>query len=373
MISNEPKNILLVQLFSNGDCLYATAVARQIKEDFPNSHLTWAIAGFCRNIIDNNPYVNTVRIVDDVPKSDTPAFRKFKSKVYKEKQEGLWDEVFITTNMDENQALYDGTIRGMIFRAYPFPINVPIQPVLKLTEEEKNRVDIFAEKNKLQHYKNVILWEYTPQSGQSMLRFDFVMKLARQITLLPSTCILLSSANSFPSTEKIIDASILNVRENAALSHYCTLLIGCSSGITWLSTSSAAKFLPMVQLLNPHTAFLNAPSIDFKRYNISTENLLEIIHINEETVYNCIKTIIETGFAQAKKRYNEILPLQFNTTRKIVYNLLCYLQFDAIARHYNIITSIYGRNPLFLKQFTLAIITFPFKLAVNVFRKRFTL
>ena len=27
--------ILLVQLYSNGDCLYATTVAQQIKKDFP--------------------------------------------------------------------------------------------------------------------------------------------------------------------------------------------------------------------------------------------------------------------------------------------------------------------------------------------------
>ena len=43
-----PKKIILVQLYSNGDCLYATAVARQIKQDFPGSHLTWAIAHFVK-------------------------------------------------------------------------------------------------------------------------------------------------------------------------------------------------------------------------------------------------------------------------------------------------------------------------------------
>ena len=51
MINNEPKNILLVQLFSNGDCLYATTIARQIKQDYPGCKLTWAIASFCKDII----------------------------------------------------------------------------------------------------------------------------------------------------------------------------------------------------------------------------------------------------------------------------------------------------------------------------------
>ena len=51
------KKILLVQLYSNGDCLYATAVARQIKQDFPGCHLTWVIAGVYKNIIAQNPYL----------------------------------------------------------------------------------------------------------------------------------------------------------------------------------------------------------------------------------------------------------------------------------------------------------------------------
>ncbi len=54
------KKILLGQLGRRGDCLYATAVARQIKEDFPVCHLTWAISSMCRPVIDNNPYVDKI-------------------------------------------------------------------------------------------------------------------------------------------------------------------------------------------------------------------------------------------------------------------------------------------------------------------------
>ena len=364
------KKILLVQLYSNGDCLYATAVARQIKQDFPGCHLTWVIAGFCKNIVAQNPYVDEVVVTDEVAKNDVVAFRKFKRKVSEEKKEGKWDEVFITHNMDDNQALYDGTIRGMIFRAYPFPITVPVQPVVLLTDIEKQTVKLFAEKSKLAQFSNIILWEYAPQSGQSVLSFDFVMKVAERITKIPDTCVILSSANSFSSTEKIIDASSLAVRENAALTHYCSLLIGCSSGITWLSTSSAAKQLPMLQLLDGQAYFRNAPSVDFQRYGISTNELIELIEFDEEKIYKAVQSIIDEGIVAAKKKFNEALPLQFNTTRKVVYNLLCYLQFKAIAKHYSITKSIYGMNPLFIKQFVLAFLTFPFKFIANKWRKR---
>lgn len=367
---DNPRRILLVQLYSNGDCLYATAVARQIKQDFPGCHLTWNIAGSCKNIISQNPYVDEVLVTDEVPKNDIIAFRKLKKKVFREKEEGKWDEVFVTHNMDDNQALYDGTIRGMIFRAYPKPITVPVQPVLVLSEEETHRVKLFTETNKVQQFKNVILWEFAPQSGQSVLSFDFVRKVAERIIQLPGTCVILSSANSFSSTEKIIDASILSVRENAELTHYCSLLIGCSSGITWLSTSSAAKQLPMLQLLDPQAYFRNAPSVDFNRYGISTNELIELIQFDEEKIVQAVKTIVEEGIITAKEKFNEPLPLQFNATKKVVYNLLCYWQFKAIAKHYRITTSIYGRHPLFIKQFILAFLTFPFKLIANKWRKR---
>jgi len=132
---NNPRRILLVQLYSNGDCLFATAVARQIKQDFPGCHLTWLIAKSCKDIISGNPYLDEVQVTDEVDKNDVIAFRELKKKVFQEKKERRWDEVFVTHNMDDNQALYDGTIRGMIFRAYPSPVTVTVQPVLVLSEE----------------------------------------------------------------------------------------------------------------------------------------------------------------------------------------------------------------------------------------------
>lgn len=366
---SNPKKILLVQLFSNGDCLYATAVARQIKADYPGCNLTWAIARFCQNIIHNNPYVDDVLVTEEVRKNDVAALRKYKRKVFAEKAAGKWDEVFVTTNMDTNLAYYDGTIRGMILRAYPSEINVPVQAVLELADDEKEGIQSFAEQRNLQNFKNVILWEYAPQSGQSELNFEMVMSVAKEFIKAPSTCVILSSANKFEEADDIFDASGLSVRQNAGLTHYCTLLIGCSSGITWLTTSSAAKFLPMVQLLNPNTAFINTPSVDFERFDIAHNGLIEMGTFNESAIYECVSTIINEGFSAASK-YNQIIPLQFNTTKIIVYNLLVYREFAAIRKHYKIMKSIYGNDPRLLKAFAAGFAGFPFKLLKNIWTKR---
>ncbi|MCX6323171.1 MAG: hypothetical protein NTZ41_03105 [Sphingobacteriales bacterium] len=368
-MSNVTSYILLVQLYANGDCLYATTLARQIKHDYPGCHLTWAISPSCKSIIDLNPYVDAVRLVPEVPKNDEKAFRKFRKKIFAEKKTGKWNEVFMAMNAGPNLALYDGTIRGMIFRTYPRAISVPLQPVLVLSETEKKNVAEFAAKHQLHTFRRVILWEYAPQSGQVLLHADWVKHLAKKITSTADTCVILSSANRFESSGKIIDASTLSVRENAALTHYCNLLIGCSSGITWLSTSSAAKQLPMIQLLNPDSMFMNAPSVDFLRYGIDASGLIEMTTINTDHLVSCLQAIEGKGFATAKAIYNEQIPVHFKTSRNIAYNLLCYLDFGCIFRHFKIMTGFYGYQPALIGQFVLAFLEFPFRLIKNCLKK----
>lgn len=52
--------ILLGQLGANGDCLYATALARQLKQDFPGCHLTWAVGAANRGVLANNPDIDAL-------------------------------------------------------------------------------------------------------------------------------------------------------------------------------------------------------------------------------------------------------------------------------------------------------------------------
>jgi hypothetical protein len=362
--------ILLVQLYSNGDCLYATAVARQIKQDYPNAHLTWAIADFCRGIIDNNPYVDDILIVDSVAKNDVVAYRAFRNRVYEEKRKGHWNEVVITNLLYDRQANYDGCIRSAIFRGYKLVISVPVQPVLQLMLNETENAAAFAQHHNLSGYKEVILFEYAPQSGQSPLNFDFAVKIAELLTSDRGIAIILSSAKKIEvSSSQIIDGSSLNLRETAALTHYCTFLIGCSSGITWISTSSAAKQLPMVQLLNADTKWVNAVSRDFQRFGISSSSLIELIDFDKDKLLMVLRHALK-NFDEARKLYNQAIPLHFKTTRNIVYNLLCYFQFPAIWQHIRANYRVYGHNINFYREVCLAILVFPFRLVGNLVRKR---
>ena len=368
MISKEPLKILLVHLYANGDCLYATTVAKQIKMDYPNAKLTWAIADFCSAIIKNNPYVDEILSLKNITKDHLGKFKKLKKDFLIQKEKGIWDEVFVTHNLD-NQALYDGTIRGMVLNAYPHPITVPIQPVLHLSGEEIQAAENFAIANNLIAFKNVILWEFAPQSGQSVINLDKVLELSRRISLIPSTCVILTSGKKIPAIENVFDASVLSIRENAALTHFCTLLIGSSSGITWLTTSDAAKPLPMIQLFDQDVAFLNAPSVDFKRFGIDNIKLIEITEVSDDLIHNCVKEVLETNFESAKLDYNQNIKLTFTTTRSIVYNLLCYVEIREVIKHFRVMTRLHGHNKRFLSTFFKAILGFPFRLIGNVVKK----
>jgi hypothetical protein len=169
--------------------------------------------------------------------------------------------------------------------------------------------------------------------------------------------------------QKIIDGSSLSLRETAALTHHCSLLLGCSSGITWVSTSQAARQLPMIQLLNAYTTWVNPVSRDFKRFGLPENSVIELTDFNKEMVVSCIQNSLQ-DFAAARNTYNQAIPLHFKTTRNIVYNLLCYLHFKAIVKHIIINTMVYGFNLSFYKEVLMGFIIFPFRLVYNIFQKR---
>lgn len=364
------KKILLVQLYSNGDCLYVTAIARQIKQDFPGSHLVWAIASFCKEILTGNPYVDEIMEVTGIAKNDARAFRRFKKKVLQQKAAGTYEEVFITQALDSNQCYYDGTIRGNLFRTYPFPITVPVTPVLRLTQKEMDNAQAFALQHKLSQYDQVLLFEFAPQSGQLQITKEFVIGIAEGIVQKGRRAVVLSSGTPITHRdEKIIDGSKLSLRETAALTHHCTHLLGCSSGITWISTSEAAKPLNMVQLVDAQAKWQNAVSRDFERFHLRVESVIDLVQFDKTTVIDCIDDAM-IDFTTARKKHNQPVPLQFRTTRRIVYNLLCYLQLGAIGRHIRVNREVYGHNLSFYAAVIAGFLTFPFKLIRNLVIKR---
>jgi hypothetical protein len=301
------KRFLIGQLACFGDCLYITTLVKQIKTDFPDSHITWAVSSKYKTILLLNPYIDEIWEID-IQNNDfyKAGWKTFEAEAKRRQAKGIYDEL-IFTQISPNWNYYDGTIRTSELNGYKRPITISNNPVVKLSEREVERVKAFAIENKLSSYKDVILFEYAPGSGQSFVNLEFAITVAENITNeFNNVCFILSSPKALNHPNALItDASSLTYRENAELTKYCTLLIGCSSGITWLATSDWAKQLHTVQLLNRDAPYFAGVKYDFDYWNASTSHIIEVTLNSTDYVTGCLKAILNEGFDAAKQQYDE--------------------------------------------------------------------
>jgi ADP-heptose:LPS heptosyltransferase len=81
------QKVLMVLFNSNGDSLYGTVIAKQIKEvDYPGCHLTWAINTNCKQSIVNNPFVDKIwEVKTKKVLTDIHEWNDFKNKLEQSK------------------------------------------------------------------------------------------------------------------------------------------------------------------------------------------------------------------------------------------------------------------------------------------------
>jgi len=318
---NRRKHFLIGQLGSYGDCLYATTVARQIKTDYPNCHLTWGIGSIYRSILEGNPYIDEIWEFPLSTRNDLlNRWQQFENEAVERKKRGDFDGIFLTQVFPNNLKNFDGTLRSSIFRGYNRPITVPVNPVMRLSAPEVENVHNFAESHHLEERKHVILFECSPKSGQSFVTLDFAMEVSKRlINRIPDLCVIISSNDPVRSPdERIIDGSVLSFRENAELTKYCTLLVGCSSGISWLSTSDWAKPLQMVQLLKKKTYMYASFVHDHNYHGIASDSIIEMTECSIDTLAECISAIFSDGFMKARPIYHEKMQVNFRHYAAIV-------------------------------------------------------
>lgn len=360
------KRILLVHLVSLGDCIYVTAVARQIKQDYPGCHLTWAISNRCSQVIQNNPYVDEIWEVYLEKMSDAweSAWEETKKKALEKKEKGLYDFLFFTQLYPDNIGNYDGTIRSSTFRGYPCPISIPITPFIRLNDKEIENVKNFVTQNRIAKFKHIILFESSPGSIQSPMNNFFALKISKKIIDNFEDAVVLITSHQKIDThhDRIIDASTLTFRENAELSKYCNLLIGCSSGITWLLTSNWAKKIPTIQILKTGAITFEFASVsyDLEYWGQPIDHIIEITKFDEEYIYNCVKMTLEEGIYEARKKYNEKLKPRIISLVLIIGDLIYFKKFKEII---DVVRNFRNRNDSSITFIIfIIIVTFPYLL-----------
>jgi hypothetical protein len=367
----KPNSIWLLHLFSNGDCLYATTIARQIKKDYPGSALVWIISLKCAAMLKNNPDIDEIKTVDIIPGKDPiKLYEELVKSAVQKKEQGEILDFFATQIIGDNFAQYDGCVRTSIYRCYPKPISIDQTPILCLEESEKKASSVFFSNHQLDKYKRRILFECAPMSGQALMTEQFIAAVCKQIIDRTDACIILSSYKTIPiDLPGVIDGSTLSIRETVAFSHSCDLLIGCSSGITWACTSTAGKDIPMLQILDKKAYIFNPPSIAIELAGGSNQQIIELFDFEETSISSCVATVFEKGIVAAKTLYNQPTKKQFRLFRGIVHSFLKQAKFKMIFNFIRMNLSVNGLNPSMCYKILQGFLFFPIELINDKIKK----
>ena len=347
-------NILLGQLGSNGDCLYATTIARQIKHDFPGCHLTWAISSLCKSVIENNPDVDEIWEIEVATWGDlNDAWFAFEAETARELARGRYDHVFLTQICPNRFGNYDGTVRPSIFRNYPRPITVPVETVIHLSDYEKQKVAQWVDDQHLTDFGQVVIFECSSKSGQSFVTPALAADIASLVAKTnPDVAFILSTHEPVAADiPQILHGGALSMRETAALTHYADLFVGCGSGLTVVATSAAARpELPNIQILKRSTSVYASFKHDFEYFRQPANHFLETTHSNPERLARTIMAALARGIPAAKSEFGEQIPLNFQWYFEIIDQMLLQSrQYVEAANSLTVTIERYGRRPELLR------------------------
>ncbi len=308
--------ILLGMLGSNGDCMYATAVARQLKVDFPGCHLTWAIASLCRQVLTNNPDIDAVWEFPLASWTDMEhAWTLLEIEARQQAETGHFDHVFLVQISPGRFADYDGTIRPSIFRGFGRPITVPVDVTVNLTEAERAGVDRWFQDSPAADASQVVLCECSSKSGQSFMTVELGMQMAEAVVAERARAVvILSTHEALPRPHpRIISGASLSMRQTARLTDHVDLFVGCGSGLSVVATSGAARpALPNIQILKRSTSVYASFRHDFAHFGKPTGHFMELTSENPAHLSRAVITALSDGFAAAQAEFDDPVPLTFD-------------------------------------------------------------
>ena len=319
------KRILLGQLNSNGDCVYATILARQLRHDNPDAHITWAIATQCAKLVENNPHIDDVWQVPVRSWDEQDMmWRVFEREAVRRYLRHEFDAILLSQVSPNNVQNFDGTVRPSILRSFGRPITVPIENVIQLTDEEVESVTAFVGESGIDAFANRILFECSSRSGQSFITPELAQNVAKELyTLLPDATVIFSTNEPMDLQDhRSRYAGTLSLREIAQLTHHCDLFVGAGSGCTVLATSTAAKPLPLVLLLNGTTSMFASFAHDFEYFGIEHPGIVEMTDQKPRRIAECIALACREGVAPALREFGGRVPVTFGHYRTIVERCL---------------------------------------------------
>lgn len=363
--------IALLQLYSNGDCLFATVIAAQLRHDYPEATITWYVAKHCKGMLINNSDINEIVDIDIAGKDGKKVWDETHAMLMQKKERGEIDLLISSQLIRDNERYYTGTIRSSLFRTLGKPITVGYQPRIHLTTAEIEKVAAFVDHNKIREYKNVVAFECAPISGQAALTPALATQMSETILKqMPDTCFVLTSNQKIETTNPHIkDASSLSIRENAELLNYCTHLVGCSSGISWLSTSSWCKQLPSFQIMNNKAFYFNSMVRDCKYLGIPANHITEVGQTNSEKLTEMIALFVKNK-DEAHAQFHQELSDKSTTVYSLARTFILQHKFVYALSVLKGAFQLNRLNPMYYYHWIKLVFFFPFLLLLSLTGKQ---
>lgn len=299
--------VLIGYLGENLGLIYSTPLAKQIKSDFSDAHITWAVSKSSKYILDGNPDIDEYLILDDNNTINGVDIYKFADEKYKQ---NIFDEV-IFSQISYNFSNYDGVLRTSILKAYKNKYTIPLNPYLYLNELEMDEVQNFVSSNFIFKFKNKILIDC---SSESIITPQFAYDLSLKIVdFLPDTCVVLTEFPANTDTyQEIIDGSHLNLKQFAYLTNYMNLIVGSNDSIIEASQSDLGKQVPTILLYDSNSTKLNSLKYDLDYWEINNDHIIELFGLSEEKLIGAIEAIFEMGGISTLDLFNELLPNKYS-------------------------------------------------------------
>ena len=341
--------LLLGHLGANGDCLYATILARQIRHDHPQAHITWAISSQCSKLLRNNSHIDSIWEIPVAGWEDQELmWRVFEREVVRRLLRHEFDHAWLSQIWPNNFQNYDGTVRPSILRSYGAEITVPIENVIALDPEEQANVVRFAEQSRLASFEHRIMFECSPKSGQSFVTPALAQEIAGFVyeQLPHATVIFLTHLPITLRHRNSRNGGLLSLRETAGLTHLCSLFVGAGAGATVAATSTAARTLPMIQLLSSSASVFGSFAHDFEYYKLPHDHIVEMTQESPRTIAAAIVQACQNGIAHVRENYGETIQARFEPYFKLVTtNLLKRNRYLDAAQSLLFTVERYGWRP----------------------------
>ncbi|MFN8362071.1 MAG: glycosyltransferase [Candidatus Kapaibacterium sp.] len=219
-----------------GDILNCTPIAKQLKINEPDCHITWFTAAKYRFILENNPYIDEIRTLDgDVLALDADIPRL--------KAERAWTRFFTPAPYMNYDALPGGSLLDLIKTAANLEWSIEFIPSFSLSEAEKKTARAYW---KALPPGKKILVETEFYSEQSHWKDDYAFEMAEILREINPVYVF-TAKNKPPFFDEFHEKYPRSIwcaepfRLNAEFFNLADAFIGVSSGISCVTFSDYCR------------------------------------------------------------------------------------------------------------------------------------